>query len=696
MLTRLKQRSHSQTTAQPSRNIALLLLAAVLVFVSFSLITSVLTWILLLVVCGAIIRGAIYFNYYKHLPSIRTLNLLAILSILGLIYSALSAGLLFGMVNLLILACALKLMKMRSEKDVYQLVISLLFLIGCGFIFNQSIGFSLFYVLLSLTLLLSLACYHAPSINIQKQLKTISTLSVQALPIGLLMFLVLPQLPPLWHTPKAKGAQTGLSEQITPGDIASLSQSSELAFRATFSETPPIARQRYWRAIVMEDFDGKTWRVHPYRQKVREFQLKTKQQFKPKLTGSFFNYEVIAEPTNQPWLFALDIAVPANAQSIRNIMQSGDFLLFNQQPIVSKYQYAVRSYPEALASQSLTANDKRINLTLPQKGNSRTQEWISDLRTKFPNNDDFVKAVLDYFVNQPFVYTLRPEVMLVDPVDRFLFDNQAGFCSHYASALAYALRLGGIPARIVTGYQGGELVENAGQSPYLSIYQYDAHAWVETWRDNTGWQRVDPTALVSPDRIEFGLRQAMQDEGSFLADSPFALARLTNIPWLNNIRLFLADLDYNWSRWVLGFNSEKQRDLFKSILGKLTPERLSILGVGVTLTIALLLSLFFLPHWLQNRLGTTQRLYLQALGAFEKAGTQRETWQGPCAFNQQIDEHYSEKISQPFTQITQLYLRLIYQNKPDAGASVLNTKQCHRMMRHHLALLKAELSKKPT
>ena len=179
---------------------------------------------------------------------------------------------------------------------------------------------------------------------------------------------------------------------------------------------------------------------------------------------------------------------------------------------------------------------------------------------------------------------------------------------------------------------------------------------VETWRDNTGWQRVDPTALVSPDRIEFGLRQAMQDEGSFLADSPFALARLTNIPWLNNIRLFLADLDYNWSRWVLGFNSEKQRDLFKSILGKLTPERLSILGVGVTLTIALLLSLFFLPHWLQNRLGTTQRLYLRALGAFEKAGTQRETWQGPSAFNQQIDEHYSEKISQPFTQITQLYL----------------------------------------
>lgn len=691
-----RQKSNNPDTSQSSRNIALLLLSAVLVLVSFSLFSSVLTWVLLLVVCGAVIRCAIYFNHYKHLPSIRTLNLLAMLSILGLVYSALSAGLLFGMINLLLLACALKLMQMRSQKDVYQLVISLFFLIGCGFIFDQSIGFSLFYGMMCLALLLSLACYHAPSICIQKQLKTISTLSLQALPIGLLMFLVLPQLSPLWHTPKAKGAQTGLSEQITPGDIAALSQSSELAFRATFEDTPPIAQQRYWRAIVMEDFDGKTWKVHTYRQKMREFQLETKQQFTPKLTGSFFNYEVIAEPSYQPWLFALGIAVPADAQSSRNIMQSSDFLLFNRQPVVSKYQYSVHSYPEALASQTLTKADKQLNLTLPEKGNIRTREWVANLRVQFQDNDDFVEAILSFFIDNPFVYTLRPDVMLVDPVDRFLFDNQAGFCSHYASALAYALRLGGIPARIVTGYQGGELVENTGQSPYLSIYQYDAHAWVETWSDKTGWQRIDPTALVSPDRIEFGLRQAMQEEGSFLADSPFALARLTDIAWLNNIRLFLADLDYNWSRWVLGFNSEKQRDLFKSILGKLTPERLSILGVGIILTIAFLLGLFFLPHWLQNRLSTTQRLYMKALSSIEKAGGQRATWQGPSAFSQQISERFSNKISEPFAQITQLYLRLTYQSKQDTSTSVLTEKQCHSMMRRHLSQLKSELLKSHT
>jgi hypothetical protein len=367
------------------------------------------------------------------------------------------------------------------------------------------------------------------------------------------------------------------------------------------------------------------------------------------------------------------------------------FLLFNRQPVVTRLQYTVRSYPEALTSQTLTEVDRQINLTLPKNGNNKTKQWVSELRQQFKNNNHFKEAVLRYFVDNPFVYTLRPDVMLVDPVDRFLFDNQAGFCSHYASALAYSLRLGGIPSRLVAGYQGGELPENPAGTPYLSIYQCNAHAWVETWSDSAGWQRIDPTALVSPDRIEFGLRQAMQDEGSFLADSPFSLAKLTNIIWLNNMRLFLADIDYNWSRWVLGFNSKTQRDLFKSTLGKRTLERLSLLSIGIIFIIAILLGLFFIPHWLKNRLSTTQRLYLASLRTFEKAGTSRAIWQGPSAFSQQISEHYSQKVSDPFTHITQHYLRLTYQNQQTMKASLPNTKQCHRMMRHHLALLKTEL-----
>lgn len=685
--------NRSKQANQSTNSFALILLAAELVLLSISLFDTVLTWILLLVACATVIRVAIFFGYYKHLPSIRTLNLLAVLSVLGLIYSGLDGGVLLGMVNLLFLACALKLMQVRSRKDVYQLVISLFFLVGCGFIFNQSIGFSLFYALMSLTLLLSLACYHAPTLAIGKQVKTVCKLSAQAAPIGLLLFLVLPQLSPLWHTPRAKGAEAGLSEQITPGDIAALSQSSELAFRASFNTSPPNHRDRYWRAIVLEDFDGKTWQVAQRRKQIRQYQLRTKQDFEPIEFGPYIDYEVIAEPSYQHWLFALDVAKPLNSRSDNAILQSADFSLYKHQPVVSKYQYAVRSYPQGMTSQTLTSTDQRLSLKLPSKGNERTQQWVASLRAQFPQNRDFVAALLAYFTQQPFIYTLRPPVLLTDPIDRFLFDSQAGFCSHYASALAYSLRLGGLPARVVAGYQGGELMQETNGEAYLSIYQYDAHAWVETWDESTGWQRLDPTALVSPDRVDYGLQQAMQEEGSFLADSPFALARMANIAWLNNLRLFLADVDYNWSRWVLGFNSDKQEDLFKTLIGKLTQERLSLLGLSIVGIIVLLLVLFFLPHYRQKRVPKTQRLYLRAVKSFEKSGVIKQNWLGPNDFNQLITERFPDHINQPFSRITQLYLRLLYQAPTQTSAGSLSVKRCQRMMKQQLRILQSQLSK---
>lgn len=676
------------------KSVTLLILAIELVLISFSLYESVFTWVMLIIGCSAVIRGTIYFQYYKHLPAIRTLNLLALLSILGLVYSSFNEGLLLIMVNLLVLACALKLMQARSQRDVYQLVSSLFFVIGCGFIFNQSIGFYIFYTLMSLTLLISLACFQAPSLSIQKQCKTVLTLSLQALPICILLFLVLPHLPPLWQVPTSKSYETGLADKITPGDIAQLSQSSDLAFRATFQGTVPEAKDRYWRAIVMEDFDGKTWSVAPFRKKIRQ-QLKLQnREFSPEIVGPTTEYQVMAEPTHQNWLFALDLATPSNAKSANEIWQSSDYQLISNQTLTSKYEYSVRSYPKAMAHQRFTQIDQRLNLDVPEPGNKKTQSWVAEQRELNLSDDKFIQAVLNFFIQQPFVYTLRPKLMLNDPIDTFLFENQAGFCSHYASAFAYMLRLGNIPARVVTGYQGGELVKEKNQAPYLSVYQYDAHAWVEAWTEQKGWQRFDPTALVAPDRIEFGLQQAMQDEGSFLSGSPFSLARMSNVVWLNSIRLFLSDLDYDWSRFVLGFDDEKQKDLFKLILGKVTPDRLSILGLGIITLVALLLCLFFLPHWLKNRMGTTQRLYHRALEIFESAGTKRPNWQAPLSFSEYIKQQYPASISDPFSQFTQLYLRMQYQDTSNHEHSVLNSKLTHKLMRNHLRKLNRELSKK--
>ncbi|WP_340676875.1 DUF3488 and transglutaminase-like domain-containing protein [Paraglaciecola sp.] len=692
-LSRNKKKSVTKDRQQQANNPAFIICSVALIVFDLSLFDTIIGWISLLVGCSVIIRGAIYFAYQKHIPTLRTLNLLALLSAVGLIYSAWPLGLLIGMVNLLVLACALKLMQVRTQRDFYQLVVSLLFLLGCGFIFQQSIGFTFLYSVLSLAVILSLGFFHAPNLALKHQLKHISLLCLQALPIGLLLFLLLPQLPPLWQTPKAKSAETGLTDRITPGDIAKLSQSSELAFRVTFETSAPAQQHLYWRAIVMEDFDGKSWQIHPERKQDRRFRQLTQQKFSPLVVGPYIDYDIIAEPTQQHWLYALDIALPRTAKSLSEIWQSNDFQLISQQPLVGQYQYTLRSYTQAMKQQSLSVLDQRLNLSLPKQGNPRTRKWISDLRQKFPQNHDFVAALMGYFKNENFIYTLRPKPMFVDPVDTFLFEQQAGFCSHYASALAYSLRLGGLPARIVAGYQGGELMVKAKQQQYLSVYQYDAHAWVEAWLPDLGWQRLDPTTLVAPDRINLGLRQAMQKEGSFLADSPFSLAKLTNIALFNNLRLFLADVDYNWSRWVLGFDNQKQQDLFKTIIGKLTPQRLAILGLSIVALIALLLTLFFIPHWLANRLNPVQRIYQHAIQLLAAVGIPRQKWQGPEDFNREIQQQLPENISLHFNRLTKIYLQLNYQQQGKNTSSALSQKKYLSTMRRHLKQLEKQLRK---
>ena len=76
-----------------------------------------------------------------------------------------------------------------------------------------------------------------------------------------------------------------------------------------------------------------------------------------------------------------------------------------------------------------------------------------------------------------------------------------------SGAFVFALRAAGLPARVVTGYQGGEINPFDG---YFTVRQYDAHAWAEVWLKDRGWTRIDPTALSVPlaHRTEPGRRRS--------------------------------------------------------------------------------------------------------------------------------------------------------------------------------------------
>ena len=232
------------------------------------------------------------------------------------------------------------------------------------------------------------------------------------------------------------------------------------------------------------------------------------------------------------------------------------FALYYRGIINQTLSYKVTSYPEAVLSKSLTSAQRKINLEIPVNGNPRLREKALQLRQQYSDNGQLINQVLSEFNRQQYFYTLQPPGLSGNTLDQFYFDTKAGFCEHYASAFTYLMRSAGIPARMVVGYLGGEVNPKGN---YLSVYQRNAHAWSEVWLAGRGWVRVDPTAAVDPERIESGFSTSLLQEVNDLSSSVFSLQALQNTWLYNQLKQQFQALDYQWTRWVIGYTGERQK-----------------------------------------------------------------------------------------------------------------------------------------
>jgi hypothetical protein len=209
-------------------------------------------------------------------------------------------------------------------------------------------------------------------------------------------------------------------------------------------------------------------------------------------------------------------------------------------------------------------------------------------------------------------------------VDEFLFDTRAGFCEHFSSAFVFLLRAANVPARVVTGYQGGEVNQ---VDRIITVRQSDAHAWAEVWLAGRGWVRLDPTAAAIPGRVEAGLARAVR------AGEPVPLLMRPQMEWLRGLRHNWEALAHRWNLMVLGYNPERQRELMGRLgmrdadWRSLTAAMASILGM---ITLALL-------AWSLRRLARPDRVQRawQAFGRKLRArGVARAPHEGPRDFAQ--------------------------------------------------------------
>ncbi len=452
---------------------------------------------------------------------------------------------------LLLLFSGLKLLETRTQRDAVVVAFLCCFLIMTNLLYSQSIPTALLMAAALFAICATLVGGSAPGRAVRANLRTTAVLLAHAMPAALLLFLLFPRVQgPSWGLPQdAQAATTGLSDTMSPGTVSELAQSDALAFRAEFAGPIPEPRQRYWRGPVMWDFDGRTWRAGAA--------LLAHAPPAP-LGGRAYRYAVVLEPHQRNWLFALETPaqIPANARF------TVDRQAVTLQPIRSRLRYDMVSVADGESDPGEREALLRRAVRLPPEGNPRARALAAQWRRDARDATEVLQRAVEHFRAAGFTYTLEPPLLGADAVDEFLFTTRTGFCEHFASAFAFLLRAADVPARVVTGYLGGDPNPVDG---ILTVRQWDAHAWVEVHLEGRGWQRVDPTAAAVPGRLSFGLARSVP------AGSQLPLLMRPQFEWLRALRYNWEAVVHQWNLSVLGYNPERQRE-FMSWLGVERPD----------------------------------------------------------------------------------------------------------------------------
>lgn len=528
-------------------------------------------WII--VACTALLAWRTWITFRgNRMPPLPLLLPVAVASMLGVYWTYKTILGREPGVSMLVLLLALKLLEMHAKRDLFVVLFLSFFIVLTRFFYSQTIGAALMTVIAVLAILTTqLSFQYTGTVPPLKQrLRLGAFILMLAAPLMLVLFVLFPRIQgPLWGMPKdAQSARSGLSDTMSPGNISKLALSDDIAFRVKFLDPLPPKSKLYWRGPVLGYYDGRTWMP-------LDDVIKRNQPLILTPRGGLTHYQVTLEPNGRSRLFALEMPQSVPVLPDNPTGAGTDLELLTKMPINERVRYDVASYTDFHLQQEISPTALKPWLELPQDLNARTRAFAANLRSESSDNTKVIDTVLVFFREENFRYTLEPPLLGPDAVDDFLFNTRAGFCEHYSSAFVVLMRAMGIPARVVTGYQGGELNPSDG---YLVVRQSDAHAWAEVWLAGRGWIRVDPTAAVSPDRIEKNLRTAVPQETTF---GGLITLDNTNNAWLSSLyslRQNWEAVTNAWNQRVLNYTPEKQRNLLQS-LGFSSPDWRTLISV---------------------------------------------------------------------------------------------------------------------
>ena len=528
-------------------------------------------------------------------------------------------------VTMLAILLTCKLLEMHVKRDLFVVIFLSFFVLLTSFFYSQTIASAGLALLATVTLLSAQLSFQYTGVvpSLWQRYKLGLLIITLAIPLTLLSFFLFPRIQgPLWGLPgDAQSGRSGLSDSMSPGNISNLAISEEIAFRVKFTQAVPDKSLLYWRGIVLNSFNGKTW-SHEDAPRL------TSDNVIYRVEGNSVRQQVILEPNGQRWLFALDIpAQVATAEGMANSINT-QLEINSSQAINTRIRYDAVSYQMYQLQAELSAQAQKNSTALPRGFNPKTMNYASELKQRLRDNPQRIQEVLQLFRREKFIYTLEPPLLGENSVDEFLFASRAGFCEHYASAFVVLMRAMDIPARVVTGYQGGTLNSVDG---YLEIRQSDAHAWAEVWLPGRGWVRVDPTAAVAPERVMKNLFSTQPQTGI----SGLVNFTLGNNSWLQSMRMQWNAINNSWNLWVLNYNQAKQMDLIRSLgLAEWDWPQLALIFFLLALGVMALVALPLMYN--RTQISAIDRLYLSLCEKLANQGVVRADHEGPWTLMQRL------------------------------------------------------------
>jgi transglutaminase-like putative cysteine protease len=561
-------------------------------------------------------------------------------------------GRLFGRevgVTLLIVMLCLKILEMKMKRDAVLVVFLGFFLALTNFLYSQTILMGLYMLVCTWVFVATLIGFNriGTEATVRERLVPAAWLIAQAVPMMLVLFFLFPRLSgPLWSMPVDDQSVTGLTDNMTPGDFNKLALNDAVAFRVDFASAVPQSEDRYWRGPVLSEQFGRTWRMPAYVPNLKRVDYVP---LEPAIS-----YRVTMQPSNKNWLFALDL--PATIPDSANL--TADYQLRATAPVTGLKSYEMQSHLRYAARTELGNAERLANLNYSKYLNPRSIAFAKQLRDEYPDPKALVEALFKLY-NTQFEYTLEPPRYGPNPVDEFFFDGRKGYCEHYASSFVFILRAAGIPARIVTGYQGGEVNPITRQ---LIVRQSDAHAWAEVWFADSGWVRADPTFAVSPLRINRGMTAALGPQGVFNN-----LIEADKFGVLQQIRFGWDALNNQWNQWVVGFSADRQRSLMEDVFGLADVDwrALAIWLIGGVLATGGMAALFLMLRAYRTRKPPLVQAYDRFCAKMAKAGLVRAAHEGPMDFLRRIEVEHPAAAPEA-RRVTEAYVALRYAPPSDA------------------------------